>query len=189
MAAQTGRDSSNLVVDMVCDVCRVEGFDVEKNVQAGESESHFVDVIASRRKGDKTQKVAFECWEGDRQVNGREVEGFAHRLRSAGLPDGIYVSPKGFTGDAEFMARKFGVELWDLAKLKETVEKIKPPERDKVPGTLPVSPAVASQVLAHGLENRSIRRLVSMPTLEFRPYHFAASVLAHSTQKGARGGT
>src|SRR5437773_11857646 len=82
MAAQTGRDSSNLVVDMVCDVCRVEGFEVEKNVQAGESESHFVGVIASRKKGDKTQKVAFECWEGDRQVNGREVEGFAHRLRS-----------------------------------------------------------------------------------------------------------
>ena len=60
MAAQTGRDSSNLVVDMVCDVCRVEGFEVEKNVQAGESESHFVDIIASRKKGDKTQKVAFE---------------------------------------------------------------------------------------------------------------------------------
>src|SRR5438046_1784168 len=170
---------------MVCDVCRVEGFEVEKNVQAGESESHFVDVIASRRKGDKTQKVAFECWEGDRQVNGREVEGFAHRLRSAGLPDGIYVSPKGFTGDAEFMARKFGVELWDLAKLKERVEKIKPPERHKVPGTLPVSRAVASQILAHGLENGSILLLVSMPKLEFRPYYFADFVLAQSKKKVA----
>ncbi len=187
MAAQTGRDSSNLVVDMVCDVCRVEGFEVEKNVQAGESQSHFVDIIASRKKGDKTQKVAFECWEGDRQVNGREVEGFAHRLKSAGLPDGIYVSPKGFTGDAEFMARKFGVELWDLAKLKERVEKIKPPERHKVPGTLPVSRAVASQILAHGLENGSILRLGSMPKLEFRPYYFADFVLAQSKKKVARG--
>src|SRR6266581_3714014 len=137
MAAQTSRDSSNLVVDMVCDVCRVEGFEVERNVQAGESQSHFVGIIASRKKGDKTQKVAFECWEGDRQVNGREVEGFVHRLKSAGLPDGIYVSPKGFTGDAEFMARKFGVELWDLAKLKERVERSSLPSATRFRGHFP----------------------------------------------------
>jgi len=97
---------------MVSDVCRVEGFNVEKNVQADDSGDHFVDIIASRTTGKQTQKVAFECWEGDRQVNGREVEGFVNRLRSAGLSSGIYVSPKGFTGDAEFMARKLG--KWDL---------------------------------------------------------------------------
>src|SRR5438093_12015928 len=96
---------------------------------------------------------------------------------SACLPDGIYVARKGFTGDAEFMARKFGVELWDLAKLKERVEKIKPPERRKVPGTLPVSRAVASQILAHGLENGSILRHGSMPELGFRPYSCTDLVL------------
>src|SRR6266566_8991619 len=106
MASQTRQDSNNFVLDMVSDVCRVEGFNVEKNVQADDSGDHFVDIIASRTTGKHTQKVAFECWEGDRQVNGREVEGFVNRLRTAGLSSGIYVSPKGFTGDAEFMARK-----------------------------------------------------------------------------------
>jgi Restriction endonuclease len=187
MAAQTSPDSSNFVVDMVCDVCRIEGFEVEKNVQVGESQHGLVDIVASRKKGNKTQTVAFECWEGDRQINGREVEGFALRLKNIGLPSGIYVSPKGFTGDAEFMARKFGVELWDLAKLKERVEKIKPPERDKVPGTLPVSRAVASQILSHGLENDKALRLGSMPKLEFRPYFFANFSLIQSKKKVAQG--
>jgi hypothetical protein len=143
--------------------------------------------VASKAKGKKTQKVAFECWEGDRQVNGREVEAFVLRLRNAGLSSGIYVSPKGFTGDAEFMARKLGVELWDLAKLKERVEKIKPPERNKVPGTLPVSRAVASQILTHGLENGKALRLASMPKLEFRPYFFADFTLSQGKKKQARG--
>ncbi len=187
MAAQTSRDSNNFVVDMVCDVCRIEGFEVEKNVQAGGSEPHLVDIVASKKAGKKTQRVAFECWEGDRQVNGREVEAFAYRLRNADLTGGVYVSPKGFTGDAEFMARKFGIELWDLAKLKERVEKIKPPERDKVPGTLPVSRAVASQILAHGLENGKALRLASMPKLEFRPYFFADFTLEQSKRRVARG--
>jgi hypothetical protein len=187
MATQTSRDSNNFVVDMVCDVCRIEGFEVEKNVQAGQTESHVVDVVASKNTGKKTQKVAFECWEGDRQVNGREVEGFALRLKNVGLPSGIYVSPKGFTGDAEFMARKYGVELWDLAKLKERVEKIRPPEKNRVPGTLPVSRAVATQILAHGLENNRALRLASMPKLEFRPYYFADFSLVQSKKKVARG--
>jgi Restriction endonuclease len=187
MAAQTSRDSNNFVVDMVCDVCRIEGFEVEKNVQADQSNSRVVDIVASKKAGKKTQKIAFECWEGDRQVNGREVEGFAMRLKNGGLPSGIYVSPKGFTGDAEFMARKYGVELWDIARLKERVEKIKPPERDKVPGTLPVSRAVASQILAHGLENGKALRLGSMPKLEFRPYYFADFALTQSKKKIARG--
>ena len=106
MASQTSQDSYNFVLDMVSDVCRVEGFNVEKNVQSGDSDDQFVDIIASRTQGKKTQRVAFECWEGDRQVNGREVEGFVNRLKNAGLESGIYVSPKGFTGDAEFIARK-----------------------------------------------------------------------------------
>lgn len=187
MAAQTSRDSNNFVVDMVSDVCRVEGFDVEKNVQAGESQSHFVDIIASKKTAKKEQKIAFECWEGDRQVNGREVEAFAFRLQNVGIPGGIYVSPKGFTGDAEFMARKYGVELWDLAKLKERVEKIKPPERSRVPGTLPVSRSVASQILAHGLENGKALRLTAMPKLEFRPYFFVDFTLSQTSKKVARG--
>lgn len=187
MAAQTSRDSSNFVVDMVCDVCRVEGFEVQKNVQAEQTESHVVDIVASRRKGKKIQRIAFECWEGDRQVNGREVEGFASRFRRVGVDSGIYVSPKGFTGDAEFMARKLGVELWDLARLKERVEKIKPPERHQIPGTLPVSRTLATKILAHGLENGSILRLSSMPKLEFRPYYFATFTVANGKKNIVHG--
>jgi len=187
LTAQPIPDSRNFVVDMVCDICRVEGFTVEKNVQAGTLDAQFVDVIASRTQGKKTQRVAFECWEGDRQVNGHEVERFAAQIRSFGLPSGVYVSPKGFTGDAEFMARKLGVELWDLAKLKERVEKIRPPERNRVPGTLPVSRSIAHMILAHGLENGNVLRLTSMPKLEFRPYYFADFSLVHGRKRSAMG--
>ena len=125
MTTNARAESGNFVVDMVCDVCRVEGFEVEKNAQTGDSSGYFVDILASRKKGKKVQKVAFECWEGTSQVEGQEVEKFAARLKNLGIQSGIYVSPKGFGGNAEFMARKLGVELWDLAKLKERVENIK----------------------------------------------------------------
>ena len=173
MTTSARAESGNFIVDMVCDVCRIEGFEVEKNAQTGDSPSYFVDILASRKKGKKVQRVAFECWEGTSQVEGREVEKFAARLKSLGIQSGIYVSPKGFGGNAEFMARKLGVELWDLAKLKERVENIKAPERHKVPGTLPVARAAASRILAHGLVNGTFLKLSSMPRLEFRPYFFS----------------
>ena len=187
MTTNARAESGNFVVDMVCDVCRVEGFEVEKNAQTGDSPSYFVDILASRKKGKKVQKVAFECWEGTSQVDGREVEKFADRLKSLGIQSGIYVSPKGFGGNAEFMARKLGVELWDLAKLKERVESIKAPERHKVPGTLPVARAAASRILAHGLVNGTFLKLSSMPRLEFRPYFFSSFQIDDGRKKLARG--
>src|SRR5205807_10525285 len=60
MASQTNSDSNNFVLDMVSDVCRIEGFNVEKNVQADDSGDHSVDIIASRRPGKTMQRVAFE---------------------------------------------------------------------------------------------------------------------------------
>ncbi|HEX9429427.1 MAG TPA: restriction endonuclease [Candidatus Bathyarchaeia archaeon] len=187
MTTDARAESGNLVVDMVCDVCRVEGFEVEKNAQTDDSPSHFVDILASRKKGKKIQKVAFECWEGPSQVEGREVEKFAARLKSLGIQSGIYVSPKGFGGNAEFMARKLGVELWDLAKLRERVENIKAPERHKVPGTLPVARAAASRLLAHGLANGTFLKLSSMPKLEFRPYFFANFQIDNQRKRLAQG--
>src|SRR5213594_1941899 len=121
MATDTRTESGNFVVDMVCDVCRVEGFEVEKNVQTGDSPSHFVDILASRKKGKKVQKVAFECWEGTSQVEGREVEKFAARLNSIGIQRGIDVSPKVCRGNAEFMTRKPGGERWWLGNRKDRV--------------------------------------------------------------------
>src|SRR5947209_4929262 len=187
MTTDARTDSGNFVVDMVCDVCRVEGFEVEKNAQTGDSPTYFVDILASRKKGKKVQKVAFECWEGTSQVEGREVEKFAARLKSLGIQSGIYVSPKGFGGNAEFMARKLGVELWDLAKLKERVENIKAPERHRVPGTLPVARAAASRLLAHGLANGTFLKLSSMPKLEFRPYFFSNFQIDNQRKKLAVG--
>src|SRR5207244_5744260 len=187
MTTDARTDSGNFVVDMVCDVCRVEGFEVEKNAKTGYSPTYFVDILASRKKGKKVQKVAFECWEGTSQVEGREVEKFASRLKSLGIQSGIYVSPKGFGGNAEFMARKLGVELWDLAKLKERVENIKAPERHRVPGTLPVARAASSRILAHGLVNGAFLKLSSMPKLEFRPYFFANFKIDDGRKKLAKG--
>src|SRR5205823_14017238 len=106
MATDARTESGNLVVDMVCDVCRVEGFEVEKNAQAGDSPTHFVDILASRKKGKKMQKVAFECWEGSSQVEGLVVEKFSARLKSLGIQSGIYVSLNGFGVYAEFLASK-----------------------------------------------------------------------------------
>lgn len=166
-------ESPSLVVDMVCDVCRVEGFSIEKNVLAHSEGSLFVDIVASRRAKRKTEKVAFECFEGDRQITGREVESFVSRLRNLGLKSGVYVSPKGFTGDAEFIARKLGVELWDLAKLREHLDRINPPEGTRVPGTLPVHRGVPSQIFSSQLANGKILRMAALPKLEFRPYYFA----------------
>ncbi len=173
MSSKVASNSPSLVVDMVCDVCRLEGFSVDRNVKANTENLFFVDVVASRRARRKTQKVAFECFEGDRQVSGHELESFVNRLRNLGVRNGIYVSPKGFTGDAEFIARNLGIELWDLAKLKDRLARIKPPEGSRVPGTLPVHREVASRIFSSHLENGKILRIATLPKLEFRPYYFA----------------
>jgi len=57
MTTNARAESGNFVVDMVCDVCRVEGFEVEKNAQTGDSPSYFVDILASRKKGKKVQRT------------------------------------------------------------------------------------------------------------------------------------
>jgi len=85
------------------------------------------------------------------------------------------------------MARKLGVELWDLAKLKERVQNIKAPERHRVPGTLPIARAAASRILAHALVNGTFLKLSSMPRLEFRPYFFANFQIDDGRRRLARG--
>lgn len=173
MTTSAASDSERLLVDMVCDVCRVEGFTVEKDVEAEKNTGNIVDIVASRRFGGKVQKIAFECWEKDFQVNGKEIESFVKRLKDLDIGSGIYVSPKGFTGDAEFVARKLGIELWDLAKLKEHLGRIETSERTRVPGTLPVSRILPAMIFSAQLENGRALRIRALPRLEFRPYYFA----------------
>ncbi len=173
MTSNVASDSGRLLVDMVCDVCRVEGFTVVKNVDSEKNTGNNVDIVASRRVRKKVQKVAFECWEKDSQVNGKEIESFVKRLKALNITSGIYVSPKGFTGDAEFFARKLGVELWDMAKLKEHLSRIETRERTRVPGTLPVSKVLPATIFSSQLENGRTLKMRSLPRLEFRPYYFA----------------
>ncbi len=173
MADGTIAGPTRAIVDIVCDVCRAEGFSVVKNPHGGASPETTVDIVASRKNGDDTQSLAFECWEGESQVNGRQVENFVSRIHSLGLGGGVYVSPKGFTGDAEFIARKLGVELWDIPKLKEHLSRITPQQTARIPWTLPVSKLVASKIFSTKLENGKALRMTALPHLEFRPYIFA----------------
>ncbi len=173
MADRTIAGPTRAIVDIVCDVCRAEGFSVVKNSRNERSTDPTVDIVASRKNGKNTQSLAFECWEGENQVNGKQVENFVKRINSLGLQGGVYVSPEGFTGDAEFMARKLRVELWDIAKLKEHLGRITPAETATIPWTLPVSRTVASKIFSSKLENGKALRMASLPRLEFRPYIFA----------------
>jgi hypothetical protein len=173
MAVASASDSPRAIVDMVCDVIKAQGFSVDKNPPPGPDPTLSVDIVASRKRGKKTQTLAFECWEGDVQITGKQVEAFVQRIHSLGLEGGVYVSPKGFTGDAEFVARKLGVELWDIPKLREQLSRIKPAQGSTVPATLPVSRILASKILSHTLENGTILRMASLPKLEYRPYVFA----------------
>src|SRR6266704_2227750 len=106
MAATFATGQSKAIVDIVCDVCRAEGFSVVKRSHDLTGETLTVDIVATREDGENTNTLAFECSEGEDQVNGKQVENFVRRIHSLRLGGGVYVSSKGFTGDAEFMARK-----------------------------------------------------------------------------------
>ena len=173
MSTKTASGSGKLLAEMVSDVCRIEGFTIEKNVEAEKNTRNFVDIVASRGSGKKAQKIAFECWEKETQATAKEVESFVKRLRDLDIRSGIYVSPKGFTGDAEFVAKQLSVELWDLAKLKQHLTRIEAPNRTKVPGTLPVSKTLPLAIFSPQLANGKALRISSLPKLEFRPYFFA----------------
>jgi restriction endonuclease len=183
MAGRTVTGLSKATVDIVCDVCRAEGFSVVKNSRDPSSTFTTVDIVASRKDGENMQTLAFDCWEGEDQINGRQVEDFVKRIHMLHLGGGIYVSSKGFTGDAEFMARKLGVELWDIPKLKEHLTRITPQETSSIPWTLPVSKQVASKVFTTELENGTALRMTSLPHLEFRPYIFVRFTVSSNKKR------
>lgn len=166
--------SRPLVVDMVCDVCRIEGFQVERELDEEDaSRPGHVSVIATRTEGDDKKQVAFECSESDHQIDTKEIEAFRSRLRALRITNGVFVCPKGFTGSAEFVARKLGIELWDLSKLRERFEKISVKEKSRIPSTLPVSRALPERILSSHLENGRVLKPMGWPRLEYRPYYFA----------------
>ena len=108
MAARIVSSQSKPIVDMVCDVCRAEGFRVSKNTSRSRSSTPSVDIVASRSDDGAERKLAFDCWEGA-SVDGRQVEDFVRRIHALKLDGGVYVSAKGFTEEAEFMAKKLKV--------------------------------------------------------------------------------
>jgi hypothetical protein len=173
MASGVASNSGKLLAEMISDVCQIEGFAVEKNVEVEASTGSLVDVVASRKTGGKTQRISFECWEKDSQVDSMQIESFVSRLRDLDIESGIFVSPKGFTGDAEYVARRLGVELWDMVKLREHLGKIQTEERTQVPGTLPISRTLPATIFSRQLENGGALKMRTLPRLEFRPYFFA----------------
>jgi hypothetical protein len=187
MTTSAASDSGRLLVEMVCDVCRVEGFTVDRNVESEKNAGNFVAIVASRQMDNKLQRIAFECWEKDSQVDARQIESFVKRLRDLGIPSGIYVSPKGFTGEAEYFARRLSIELWDLPKLKEHLKKIETRERTKVPGTLPVARTLPATIFSKQLENGRVLKMRSLPRLEFRPYYFAMFEMSVGKKKRGKG--
>jgi Holliday junction resolvase len=183
MEGRAVTEQSKAIVDIVCDVCRAEGFSVIKNSSDASRETPTVDIVASRKDGGNTRTLAFECWQGEREVNGKQVENFVQRIHALSLGGGVYVSSRGFTGDAEFMARKLGVELWDIPKLKEHLARITPQETASVPWTLPVSKQVASKAFTSKLENGTALRMTALPRLEFRPYIFVRFTVSTSMHR------
>src|SRR3989475_795929 len=82
--------SRPLVVDMVCDVCRIEGFQVEREIDEEDAKGPgHVSIIATRTEGDDKKQVAFECSESDQQIDAREIEAFRSRLRALRITDGV----------------------------------------------------------------------------------------------------
>src|SRR5262245_40419252 len=184
MASRTISHQSKPIIDMVCDVCRAEGFTVEKNSPRGKDTNPRVDIIASRKDGEAQRTLAFDCWEGETRVSGHQVEDFVRRIHSLNLEGGVYVSSKGFTEEAEFMARKLKVELWDLPRLREHLDRISPRGTAQIPWTLPVSRQVASRVFMSVLENGDKLRMTNLPYLEFRPYVFVRFTVTRSKNSG-----
>ena len=187
MSSRVASGSQKLLVDMVCDVCRVEGFTVETNVESEMNAGDFIDIVASRQVDRKPQRIAFECWEKDSQVDAKQIESFVKCLKDLKIASGIYVSPKGFTGDAEYFARKLGVELWDLPKLKEHLKKIEARESTHVPGTLPVARSLPAAIFSKQLENGRALKMRTLPRLEFRPYFFALFETNSGRKKRGKG--
>jgi hypothetical protein len=184
MAARTVSSQSKAIVDMVCDICRAEGFQVAKNTLHSKSSTPAVDIVASRNDEGIERKLAFDCWEGENRANGSQVEDFVRRIHVLKLDGGVYVSAKGFTEEAEFMAKKLKVELWDLRKLKEHLARISTQETAEIPWTLPVSRQTASRAFTTGLENGNRLRMISLPHLEFRPYIFVRFTVTASKGQG-----
>lgn len=157
---------------MVSKVCRDHGLRVETQVRRRVGDDDYVFDVLAWKGGSESEVIAFECAYLDRPAIGDDVLEFARKLQTFGIRHGVLVCSGGFSTDAEYHGRDVGIELWSLSMLGRRVQDSAEQERKTIGDVLPLDPVIVEHLVGSSITNFSQLKLLGVPKLELRPYHF-----------------
>ena len=157
--------------DIVARLLRGWDFDVQSRVRARDKSGneHEIDVLGKKKEAFGEFTLAVECKNHVEPIDIKEIRNFNDKLSSLGYSKGLFISTGGFTPPALNYANSVGIELWDNAKLQESLEK----DRftgENIPDALPVNSDFKQRILPP-LENADKLRMVDS-RVHYSPYFF-----------------
>ncbi len=166
------KQKGTMLEDMVGDLFKNWGFDVEKRVKLRDKYNveHEIDVLCSKKEVFGTVKIAIECKYVSSHIEIKEIRNFNEKLNALTIGKGIFVSTGGFTNDAHSYAKEVGLELWDLATLQKKMEKVASGQ-NVIDDAIAISPEIKVYLLPDYISaNEKIK--IENISLNFHPYYF-----------------
>jgi len=157
--------------DIVARLLRGWDFDIQTRVRARDKSGieHEIDVLGKKKEAFGEVTLAVECKNHVEPIDIKEIRNFNDKLSSLGYSKGLFISTGGFTPPALNYANSVGIELWDNAKLQESLEK----DRftgENIPNALPVNSGFKQRILPP-LENANRLQVVDS-RVHYSPYFF-----------------
>ncbi len=172
MVQAPAKERGAFLEDMVADLFRAWGFDVEtrRKMQDASGSTHEIDVLCSKKESFGTIHIAVECKNVKAPIGIEEIRNFQVKLASLRIGKGIAVSTAGFTSEAETFASSAGIELWGLAALEEKLRKAQP-EVNRIDDAFPLKDSILSGLLPAHIQNTYALSMTDPPKLSYHPYY------------------
>jgi len=182
------KEKGGLLEDMVADVFRGWGFDVETRLKMKDRSDviHEIDVLASKKEAFGVINIAIECKYVKEPIDIKEIRNFHDKLDNLGFTKGIFVSTAGFTSEATAHAKSLGIETWDLATLQEKTREISAPKAMVIHDAIPLNSSMDAFMISNQLPNGNLLQLADSATVRYVPFYF---VDYHCFSQSKVGGT
>ena len=164
--------------ELVAKIFRAKGYDVKHNIKLmGRSGvEHQIDVYAEYKAPLHTSRIVVECKSYDKPIDKDIVMKLIHEVEDLGVDRGILVTTSYFTPDAVSTASGYNIDLWDGAKLRETLREIGARIEEMVSNIFYVEPQISMEESAEVVDKTlkgifGRRGIIESISVVFYPYY------------------
>lgn len=110
---------------------QLEGYQFEEYIAKLLSDCGYADVIVTQRSGDygaditafhEEEIIGFQCKRASHNIGVQGVKDIAAGMQYYDCDQGVVVTNRHFTRQAQALAQKCGIELWDRDTLRQLIE-------------------------------------------------------------------